>query len=37
MNYSNFEYLNIPAKELNIIKFIEQTLFKKKQYLVILG
>ena len=31
INYSNFEYSNIPGKELNLNKFIEQIiLFKRK-------
>ena len=38
MNYSNFEYLNIPCKELNVNKFTEQIrLFQEKQYSVTFG
>ena len=39
INYSNFEYLNIPGKELNVNKFTEQIILfqEKNQYLVTLG
>ena len=29
-NYPNFEYLNIPGKEINVNKFTEQILFQEK-------
>ena len=29
MNYSNFEYLNIPSEEINVYKFTEQILFQE--------
>ena len=31
LNYSNFEYLNIPGKKLNVNKFTEQVLFQEKK------
>ena len=35
IDYSNFEYLNIPGKELNVNRFTEQISFQeKKQYSV---
>ncbi len=39
INYSNFEYLNIPGKELNVNRFTEKIISfqEKKQYLVTLG
>ena len=38
LNYSNFEYLNIPGKVLNVNEFTEQILFQEKeQYSVTLG
>ena len=30
LNYSNFEYLNIPSKKLNVNNIIEQKFFPKK-------
>ena len=32
INYSNFEYLNIPGKELTVNRFTEQILFYEETF-----